>query len=87
MKDFGTIITDARGVAHNLLKNSFDAIHSGSSKPLSIYDKDLQSSLKQNFDHFKDALQNKLGIDPEKGLSLESIGEQIKNQFRFFGIR
>ena len=80
MPDFGTLIADSRGVLHDVSKHGFDALRGALSKPLNTSDSILTDSFQQTFSNFKESLASKYGLDPEEGLSLENIAEQLREQ-------
>ena len=84
MPDFGTFITDAKGVVHDLLKHRFDATSHDTA--LTYASPLLTHSVDEAFGKFKESVGKKLGLDI-KEFSMESIGEQIKEQLFETGTR
>jgi hypothetical protein len=80
MPDFGTLITDARGILHDVSKHGFDAFRGALSDPMNITDTTLSDSFTTTFSLFKEKLGEKYGINVEDGISLEDLGQQLKEQ-------
>ena len=88
MPDYGSWITDAKGVLHDLSKHAFDAYHHTSAdRPLNATIPALKENFTSTFSVFKEKIVKKLGIDPEAGLSLEEIGDQMKDKVVQAGTR
>jgi len=80
MPDFGTLITDARGILHDVSKHGFDAFRGALSDPMNITDTTLSESFTTTFSIFKEKMAEKYGISAEDGLSLENISDQLRAQ-------
>jgi hypothetical protein len=80
MPDFGTLISDARGILHDVSKHGFDAFRGALSDPMNITDQTLSDSFTTTFSVFQKSLSEKYGIDIEGGISIENLGEQLKDQ-------
>jgi hypothetical protein len=80
MPDFGTLISDAKGILHDVSKHGFDSFRGALSDPMNITDTTLSDSFTTTFSIFKEKIAEKYGIDIEGGISLENLGEQIKGQ-------
>jgi hypothetical protein len=87
MPDFGTLVSDARGVLHDVSKHGFDAFRGALSDPMNATDVTLSESFTSTFSLFKKSLSEKYGIDVEGGVSLENLGEQLKEQLMSTGGR
>ena len=87
MPDFGTLITDARGILHDVSKHGFDAFRGALSDPMNITDATLSDSFTTTFSLFKDKLGEKYGIDIDAGISLEDMASQLKEQLLSTGGR
>ena len=87
MPDFGTLITDARGILHDVSKHGFDAFRGALSDPMNITDATLSESFTTTFSLFKEKLGEKYGIDVEGGTSLEDLAGQLKEQLLSSGGR
>ena len=88
MPDYGTFVADAKGILHDLSKHAFNSYNlTSSSHPLNASQPSLREDFTALFTDFKHNMQTKLGIDPEKGLSLEEIGDQMKEKALEAGTR
>jgi hypothetical protein len=84
---YGTFITDAKGILHDVSKHGFDAFRGALSDPMNVTDSSLSDSFTTTFSVFKKKMADKYGIDPESGLSLENIGDQLRQQLASTGGR
>ena len=87
MPDFGTFITDARGILHDVSKHGFDAFRGALSDPMNITDATLSDSFTTTFSLFKKKLGEKYGIDVDAGISLEDMASQLREQLLSTGGR
>ena len=87
MPDFGTLISDAKGILHDVSKHGFDSFRGALSDPMNITDTTLSDSFTTTFSIFKEKIAEKYGIDIEGGISLENLGEQIKGKLLSTGGR
>lgn len=73
MVDFGTLITDSRGILHDISKDAFDSFQGG----IKTNGGDLLENFSGAFEGFKTKITEKYGIDASQGLSLESLQKQL----------
>jgi hypothetical protein len=87
MVDYGTLIADAKGILHDVSQNAFDSITKGVHAPLNASSELLQHNFTQTYQTFKKNIAEKLNIDIDKGIDLESIYEQLKGQLSKQAVR
>tara|TARA_B100000029_G_scaffold365500_1_gene358814 strand:+ start:1234 stop:2874 length:1641 start_codon:yes stop_codon:yes gene_type:complete len=85
--DWGTFVSDSKGVLHNVALNSFDTLSASMREPLNSTSEALRTKFDATYKKYKDKISDTLGLDPEQGLSLENISKSISEMLGDTGIR
>ena len=89
MPDWGTLISDSKGILHDVALESFDSLSKNVRQPLNTTNKLLTETFDTTWKSFRKRIQGTLGLNPEEGLTLESVsklGETLKGQAARFGV-
>ena len=82
MPDWGTLISDSKGILHDVAKESFDNLTSKIRQPLNTTNHLLSDTFSKTYKTFQNRIKGTLGIDIEGGVSLENIGAQLSEQLK-----
>ena len=89
MPDWGTLVADSKGILHDVALESFDALSKNIRQPLNTTNKLLTETFDTTWKSFRKRIQGTLGLDPEEGLTLETVSklaDTLKGNVARFGV-
>jgi len=85
--DWGTFVSDSKGILHNVALNSFDTLSATVREPLNSTNTALRENFDSTYKKYKDKISDTFGLDPEEGLSLENISKSVSEMLGDTGLR